>query len=84
MAVAVEPMIVLGRAETEVLDDEWTVVSADGSYAAHYEHTVAITPDGPWVLTAQDGGAAGFAAIGQPSVAAKAPEDALSEERLRR
>ena len=84
MAVAIEPMIVLGTAETEVLADEWTVVSADGSYAAHYEHTVAITADGPWVLTAEDGGAAGFAAIGQPSVAAKAPEEALSEERLRR
>ncbi len=84
MAVAVEPMIVLGRAETEVLDDEWTVASADGSRAAHFEHTVAITPDGPWVLTAQDGGAAGFSAIGQPIVARRAPEDALSEERLRR
>ena len=57
MAVAVEPMIVLGAAETEVLADEWTVVSADGSHAAHYEHTVAITADGPWVLTAEDGGA---------------------------
>jgi methionyl aminopeptidase len=84
MAVAVEPMIVLGRAETEVLDDEWTVASADGSRAAHFEHTVAITPDGPWVLTAQDGGAAGFSAIGQPIVARRAPEDALSEERLHR
>ena len=83
MAVAVEPMIVLGRAVTEVLDDEWTVVSADGSSAAHFEHTVAITQDGPWVLTAQDGGAAGFSAIGQPIVARRAPEDALSEERLR-
>ena len=84
MAVAVEPMIVLGRTETEVLDDEWTVVSADGSRAAHFEHTVAITPDGPWVLTAQDGAAAGFSAGGQPIVARRAPEDALSEERLRR
>ena len=84
MAIAVEPMIVMGRAETEVLGDEWTVVSADASRAAHYEHTVAITPGGPWVLTALDGGAAGFAAIGQPSVAVTAPEDALSEEGLRR
>ncbi len=83
MAIAVEPMVVLGRAETEVLDDDWTVVSADGSYAAHYEHTVAITSDGPWVLTAPDGGAAGFSAIGQAAVAGKAPEDALSEQRLR-
>jgi len=84
MAVAVEPMIVLGRAETEVLDDEWTVVSADGSRAAHFEHTVAITPDGPWGLPAQDGAAAGFSASGPPIVARRAPEDALSEERLRR
>jgi methionyl aminopeptidase len=84
MAIAVEPMIVLGRAETKVLEDGWTVVSADASHAAHYEHTVAITPDGPWVLTALDGGAAGFAAIGEPSVAGTVREDALSEERLRR
>jgi len=84
MAIAVEPMVVLGRAETETLEDEWTVVSADGSYAAHYEHTVAITPAGPWVLTAADGGTAGFTAIGQPSVAVRAPEEALSEERPRR
>jgi methionyl aminopeptidase len=84
MAIAVEPMVVLGRAETETLEDEWTVVSADGSYAAHYEHTVAITPEGPWVLTAEDGGTAGFTAIGQPPVAVRAPEEALSEERPRR
>ena len=43
------------------LDDGWTVVTQDGSQAAHFEHTVAITPDGPWVLTAEDGGAAGLA-----------------------
>jgi methionyl aminopeptidase len=83
MALAVEPMVVLGSAETELLDDGWTVVSADGSPAAHYEHTVAITPDGPWVLTAEDGGQAGFAAIGATSFAGSAPEGALSEERLR-
>jgi methionyl aminopeptidase len=64
MALAVEPMIVLGQPETAVLEDDWTVVSVDGSYAAHFEHTAAITPDGPWVTTAEDGGQAGFAAIG--------------------
>jgi methionyl aminopeptidase len=69
MALAVEPMIVLGQPETAVLDDDWTVVSVDGSYAAHFEHTAAITPDGPWVTTAEDGGEAGFAAIGQPITA---------------
>jgi methionyl aminopeptidase len=65
MALAVEPMLVLqaGRPRTRVLADGWTVVTADGSWAAHFEHTVAITADGPWVLTAQDGGAAGFAAL---------------------
>jgi methionyl aminopeptidase len=61
MALAVEPMLVLGRAQTRLLDDGWTVVSADGSPAAHFEHTVAITADGPWVLTAEDGGRSGFA-----------------------
>jgi methionyl aminopeptidase len=59
------------------------VVSADGSPAAHYEHTVAITPDGPWILTAEDGGQAGFAAIGARSFAGSGAEGALSEERLR-
>jgi len=60
MALAIEPMITLGDAETVLLDDGWTVITADGSWAAHFEHTVAITPDGPWVLTAEDGGASGF------------------------
>lgn len=84
MALAVEPMVVLGSAETELLDDGWTVVSADGGFAAHYEHTVAITPAGPWVLTAEDGGEAGFAAIGETggSFAGTAAEEAISEERL--
>jgi len=64
MAMAIEPMLVLGRARTRLLDDGWTVVTADGSLAVHFEHTVAITPDGPWVLTAADGGVSGFAARG--------------------
>lgn len=54
MAIAVEPMLTLGTTETSELSDEWTVVTADGSRAAHWEHTVAITEDGPWVLTATD------------------------------
>ncbi len=53
MALAIEPMLVLGRPETRVLDDDWTVVTADGTWSAHFEHTVAITADGPWVLTAE-------------------------------
>ncbi len=48
-------MVTLGSQETVLRDDGWTVITADGSWAAHFEHTVAITPDGPWVLTAEDG-----------------------------
>ena len=54
MALAIEPMITFGSPETVLLDDDWTVITADGSWAAHFEHTVAITPDGPWVLTEED------------------------------
>jgi methionyl aminopeptidase len=61
MALAIEPMITLGSPDTVLLDDGWTVITADQSWAAHFEHTVAITPDGPWVLTAEDGGASGLA-----------------------
>ena len=61
MALAIEPMVMLGGPETVLLDDGWTVVTADGRRAAHFEHTVAITVDGPWVLTAEDGGESGFA-----------------------
>jgi methionyl aminopeptidase len=51
MVLAIEPMVCAGRAATRVLADGWTVVTADGSRAAHFEHTVAITADGPRVLT---------------------------------
>jgi methionyl aminopeptidase len=64
MALAIEPMVMLGGEETILLEDGWTVITADGSAAAHFEHTVAITADGPWVLTAEDGGIAGFARYG--------------------
>lgn len=56
MCFAVEPMINLGTAETVLLDDQWTVITADGLHSAHFEHTYAVTEDGPWVLTALDGG----------------------------
>jgi len=56
MSVAVEPMVTLGTYETHALDDGWTVKTDDGSLAAHFEHTVAVTEKGLWVLTAQDGG----------------------------
>lgn len=71
MALAIEPMATLGSKHVRTLDDEWTVVTTDGSRAAHWEHTVAITAEGPWVLTAHDGGAQYFAANGISSPAAK-------------
>lgn len=49
--LAIEPMLTLGSTKTAVLEDEWTVVTADGSRAAHWEHTVAVTADGPRILT---------------------------------
>ena len=51
MALAIEPMFNMGTAETKLLDDGWTVVTRDGKLSAHFEHTVAITKDGPKVLT---------------------------------
>jgi methionyl aminopeptidase len=64
VCLAIEPMVTLGSAATANLDDEWTVVSRDGSAAAHWEHTVAILPGGLWVLTAEDGGEAELTARG--------------------
>jgi len=66
LALAVEPMVTLGGNETDVLDDDWTVVTADGSRAAHFEHTFTLTPDGVWVLTALDGGEERLTALGVP------------------
>ncbi|MFB9905334.1 type I methionyl aminopeptidase [Allokutzneria oryzae] len=54
MALAVEPMLTLGTDRTEELSDGWTVITTDGTRAAHWEHTVAVTEDGPWVLTAPE------------------------------
>ncbi len=54
MALAIEPMITRGARHVAELDDGWTVVTTDGSRAAHFEHTVAITAEGPWVLTARE------------------------------
>ena len=60
MVLAVEPMLAAGEPEVEELDDGWTVVTADGSNAAQWEHTVALVPGGVWVLTASDGGVEGL------------------------
>jgi methionyl aminopeptidase len=54
MALAIEPMITRGERHVAELDDGWTVITTDGSRAAHFEHTVAVTPEGPWVLTARE------------------------------
>jgi methionyl aminopeptidase len=58
MALAIEPMITLGSPDTAELEDGWTIVTDDGSVAAHTEHTIALCEDGVWVLTAPDGGVA--------------------------
>jgi methionyl aminopeptidase len=64
LVVAIEPMITGGTIETHVLADDWTVATDDGSDAAHWEHSVAVHDGGLWVLTADDGGAAGLAPFG--------------------
>jgi methionyl aminopeptidase len=51
LVLAIEPMVNIGGHEVEVLSDRWTVVTRDKSLSAHFEHTIAITPDGPKVLT---------------------------------
>ena len=53
LVLAIEPMVNVGGWQTRILDDEWTVVTADGSLSCHFEHTVAITEDGPQVLTVE-------------------------------
>ncbi|WP_181407467.1 type I methionyl aminopeptidase [Nocardioides sambongensis] len=66
VALAVEPMVVLGDQANGIAEDEWTVVTLDGSWAAHYEHTFALTATGVWVLTALDGGRERLTALGAP------------------
>lgn len=73
MALAIEPLLVLGSPQTRLLDDGWTVASEDGGWSAHFEHTVAITAAGPWVLTASTGPPAGTVAAGQVIVGDAAP-----------
>jgi len=64
LVLAVEPMVTAGTSQSHLLDDEWTVATADGSMSAHFEHTFTLTREGPWVLTAVDGGAARLAELG--------------------
>jgi methionyl aminopeptidase len=64
MVLAIEPMVNMGRPGVRVLDDGWTAVTRDGSLSAHFEHTVAVTGDGPLVLTAGRPAAADVAGAG--------------------
>ncbi len=65
MVFAIEPMITLGSEKTKVLDDNWTVVTQDKSYGAHFENSYCIAPDGkPFVLSVEDGGAGQLARFG--------------------
>ena len=66
LALAVEPMVTLGSKHTDLLEDEWTVATVDGSMSAHFEHTFTVTSQGAWVLTAVDGGRARLAELGIP------------------
>jgi methionyl aminopeptidase len=58
MVLALEPMVTMGSWEVKILDDGWTAVTKDGSLAAHFEHTIAVTESGPEVLTSTSGGSA--------------------------
>jgi methionyl aminopeptidase len=58
MVLAIEPMVTMGSWEVRILDDGWTAVTKDGSLAAHFEHTIAVTEAGPEVLTSKSGGSA--------------------------
>ncbi|MFE2544306.1 type I methionyl aminopeptidase [Actinacidiphila glaucinigra] len=64
MCLAIEPMVSLGTPLTHVLEDEWTVKTDDGTWSSHWEHSVALTEEGPLVLTARDGGRAKLAEYG--------------------
>jgi len=66
LCLAVEPMLTLGDPANTTLDDDWTVVTRDRGVACHWEHTMTVTPNGIWVLTAEDGGEAALAARDLP------------------
>ena len=54
MVLAIEPMVNAGKPAVKVLPDGWTAVTRDSSLSAHFEHTVAVTANGPWILTARE------------------------------
>ncbi len=83
MTIALEPMVLAGSPATIVLPDQWTVASKDGKLTAHFEHTVAVTDGGPWILTALDGELDGEEALKYNQYFASQPR-AASEERSMR
>ena len=66
LVLAVEPMLTLGSPDNTMLDDDWTVVTDDGRWACHWEHTMTVTRSGVWVLTAEDGGEQLLGELGVP------------------
>jgi len=66
LALAVEPMVVIGDQSTHILADDWTVMTDDGSLAAHFEHTFTLTQQGTWILTAIDAGESKLKELGVP------------------
>ncbi len=78
MVLAIEPMVNAGKAGVRVLDDGWTAVTRDGSLSAHFEHTVAVTAAGPWVMTAREDEA--FAGV-LAGLGLEAPEETESRWR---
>ena len=54
MTIAIEPMVNVGKPEVKIMPDGWTTLTKDGSLSAHFEHTIAITPDGPQIMTVAD------------------------------
>ncbi len=78
MVLAIEPMVNMGKAGVRVLEDGWTAVTRDGSLSAHFEHTVAVTSNGPWVMTARED--EGFAEV-LATLGLEAPEELESRWR---
>lgn len=66
LCLAIEPMVSLGGSRTDVLDDDWTIVTTDNSVAAHWENTITVTRYGIWVLTEEDGGEEALNRLGLP------------------
>jgi methionyl aminopeptidase len=75
--LAIEPMIMMGKRHVATMGDHWTVATVDRSWAAHFEHSFAVTPDGPLVLTAVDFGVARLGALGVAVPVPSAPSSSM-------